>query len=1231
MASMKQPQTTDKIQINSQETALCVVLPPAQCGDIDQLRELYDKAYGKWPAHINLIYPFVSPENLPRAYQQLQDVFTPEPSSDGSQTVTLGEAGMFKHRNNSTVFLQESRTESDSCLASLRSRALQALNHKPSPSNMHLTIGQTDDNTLFSQQFLLSKAQLLPKVECQIGALAILVRDRTTELAGGNPMKLWGSIDLAQSQDVWTPSTLEYWMPILHSSLHSQAENNYSDNAEEATILAHKRDAQTGLTYQYRPQDDKWTVCQGTKQSSKTSESVSVSSYNVLIDSEYPATRDRDGILVQNILANAATADILVLQEVSDDFLTHLLSDLEIRRRYPYASHGPPHQADIGPLPSMRNIVILSQWCFTWKHVHFHRKHKGAVVAQFGKGLLPDDQILVVAGVHLTAGLTDGSVAAKKAQLQTLMSYLEQKHQDDAWMIAGDFNLATSSYTIGTALKDNSITEETVIALLSIETAFSDAGLVDTWTVAHVEAADEIVPNTYEELFDGEEGATFDPRNNILAAESSGTSSGRPQRYDRILVRTQDTLQVEYCNNFGLPEDVNGAQVVASDHFGVRSSLKILDTPASNKAEASESIFRTRVKRQRAAEALRSLPELDHVLAAAGMLPTEEAIQQRQLALSTLERVILGTTGNDPTTSDIPMVVVPVGSYALGVWTADSDIDCLCIGTISSKTFFKLARQRLVKAHDQGVRVLRRVEASTGTMLELSVNGVAMDLQYCPAARVVERYVSDPSLKHEILTTSRWSEFKNLPASDPIFNLSILSLRKLKPYRDLLYIQRTLPSLPAFRLAYRCIKLWAVQRGLYSAKFGYLGGVHITLMLSWVAKCVAHDFGSVTAADLVTSFFHHFAWYDWAGNMMYDAFFHKQKPRYHRSAREPMVILGFHAPNSNIAHTSTLPGLNSLISEMKAADEILSDAKCTWEKFYGGLTSSGMAMSHGAGEFLVAHNSYVKIDIQFWGRTLAKGKSLVGWVESRCLSLVVDIHKILNDAEVRVWPARFTDSDLTDGGDYHGCYLIGLSRHAEATALQSQEEKLNARQSLQKILDRFLTQLKTDERNYDSNTCWIDISLAKTGDVKGLRLDDREWGDYVAELDPDSDDEEDIDDFTDELVEPIKRTIPQRPKPTATPLAASKLRPASDVLHRLKWDPNLDPSDYIIGYEDRFLGARETGLEKWKTEQTDEEFIPQHRILYFKRKGGQLMWERVTRIDKVFGSGIGSGMEAGEG
>jgi len=162
-------------------------------------------------------------------------------------------------------------------------------------------------------------------------------------------------------------------------------------------------------------------------------------------------------------------------------------------------------------------------------------------------------------------------------------------------------------------------------------------------------------------------------------------------------------------------------------------------------------------------------------------------------------------------------------------------------------------------------------------------------------------------------------------------------------------------------------------------------------MLTWVSKSIAHSSGSSTSADLVTSFIHNLAQFDWANDMMFDAFFHKKTPRYHRSAREPMVLLGYHAPNSNIAHTATVPGLRVLIREARTADERLSDASTTWEQFLGisDETSHISSSGSGANHFLRAHDSYVRIDIQFWGRTLAKGKSLVGWVESRCLSLVV--------------------------------------------------------------------------------------------------------------------------------------------------------------------------------------------------------------------------------------------------
>ncbi|KAF2851096.1 hypothetical protein T440DRAFT_448913 [Plenodomus tracheiphilus IPT5] len=1206
------------LSTTSHDTALCIIPPVSECGHIDNLREVYDKAYGVWPPHINLIYPFVAPENLTRAQFQIQEHLKQDLKLDQHTTVELSQAGLFKQRKNSTVFLCEARDVPKSFLQTLRQIALQGLGQPSSPANLHLTIGQSESETVSSRAFLLAKAKLIPTLRFRVGALAILIRERATGSDAAPSMRLWGTVDLAAPGNEWKPHTPEFW------SARSLSMSHAIEVDEEDCVELHG-DAnsnsvqvyQTGSTYAFDANSDNWMVSTESEAENMATNEVTIASYNVLIDSEYPPDRDRDPLILRNLLSDAAVADVLVLQEISDDFLSYLLGDNEIRRRYPFTSHGPPDQPDIGPLPSMRNIVILSRWPFRWTSVPFHRRHKGALVAQFKSVSASDAVDFVVAGVHLSCGLTDGSVAAKHNQLKRLSYYLSQNHASSSWILAGDFNIATSACTIDSALKTKSITEQTAVRLSLLEQGLNEVGLLDAWSMYRLEANSDASISEAEALYDGEAGATFDPKGNMLAADSSNTSDNRPQRYDRIFIRSQEVLRVDRFNIFGLPETVDGVQLVASDHYSVRATMRMVNASKTGGDSYVETMHRMRVEHKSSTTALSDLSHLQSSLYSQGMIPTEEQTKARQQAFEILKDVILGTVDEHNLAFSGPaLMMVAVGSYALGVWTVDSDLDCLCVGPISSKTFFKLARQRLIKAQERGIRLLRKVEAKTGTMLELSVHGIAVDLQYCPAGRIAEK----------------WSEFHDLPASDPIFNLSVLSLRKLKPYRDFLYIQRTVPSLSAFRVAYRCIKLWAVQRGIYASKFGYLSGTHITLMLTWICKRLAYDSGSVSAADIIVSFFNYYANFNWTNELLFDAFFHKSPPRYHRSAREPMVILGYHTPNSNVAHTSTIPGLQILVKELKAAIEVLSRPETTWDQFLGcsssSTESSQRLLSQGTAKFLATQHSFVKIDIQYWGRTLAKGKSLVGWIESRCLSLVVDINKMLPELEVRIWPARFTDNevDTVELKDYHGCYLVGLTKSI-AGLFGDKEGGQLARQSLETVLDRFLTQLRTDERNYDPSTSWVDVSLSRPSEIKSLRLDDREWGDYTADMDPDSDDEEDLDDGEDVDEKPVERTLPQRPKPTATPVSTSKLRPASDVLNRLRWDPSLDPSDYIIGYEDRFLGAKETNLDKWKTEQTDEEFIPQHRILYFKKKGGdgrgELVWERMTRLDKVFGSGAG--------
>ena len=86
-----------------------------------------------------------------------------------------------------------------------------------------------------------------------------------------------------------------------------------------------------------------------------------------------------------------------------------------------------------------------------------------------------------------------------------------------------------------------------------------------------------------------------------------------------------------------------------------------------------------------------------------------------------------------------------------------------------------------------------------------------------------------------------------------------------------------------------------------------------------------------------------------------------------------------------------------------------------------------------------------------------------------------------------------------------------------------------------------------------------------------------------------------------------------------------------DILNRLRWDFGYDSSDYIIGYVERFEGIAELPLNLWLKDSTEEDFIPQHRIRYFKRiSDDQTVWDRNTKVDKVFGSGIDGQSPSGD-
>lgn len=748
--------------LTSYETALCVLPPSHLVADIERLRTLYDKAYGRWAPHVNLIYPFVAPEMLTQASEIVQSTLAHRAHQEAIR-LRLDRSDFFAHRRSSTIYLTDSGSLGSQALTRLRSDILDAFgchSHKPGP--LHLTVGQCEADDLSQRQFLVEKTALLPAVDWEIGELVVLIRDRSQERATAScPMEVWGRILLSSGCTVIPGPG--------HVLVGGDALSHTGVSSTPPAPPSERSHAEPGVTFQYREaeaegEEGKWIAVSEplsrTAEDIQVESSLSVASYNVLIDSPHPPPRERYPILLQNLLSTAATSDILVLQEVSDEFLSFLLRDPEIRTRYRFTTHGPPDQADISPLPSLRNIVVLSRWLFRWEWLPFEKRHKGAVVLQFDNiGTFNESKSssLVVTGLHLSCGLSDNSILAKRSQLQSVIQYLSKRYADDHWVLAGDLNITTSSYTIDEAVKRKSITPQAASILSSLDYMLAEAGLSDCYFASRAQGSgsdrlgDPLDQLEFGALYEGEEGATFDPIGNYLAARVAGQSFHcRPQRYDRILVRGEG-LEVLCFNRFGFPDSVShDADVqLGSDHWGIRAELCLNEAASADAVEEKPSIDIIR-----SPYSLGGGESLMQCLYDYGTFPSAAEISQRQDIVQLIREVV---NQRDPNLSvytrlNISFAVVPVGSYGLGVWNTSSDIDLLVIGQLSSRTFFTLMVTKLRKAIHSEIKILRKVKAASGTMLELEVRGVRVDLQYCAATRVIERYVS-PTKGHLVLNT----------------------------------------------------------------------------------------------------------------------------------------------------------------------------------------------------------------------------------------------------------------------------------------------------------------------------------------------------------------------------------------------------------------------------------------------------------------------------------------------
>ena len=445
------------------------------------------------------------------------------------------------------------------------------------------------------------------------------------------------------------------------------------------------------------------------------------------------------------------------------------------------------------------------------------------------------------------------------------------------------------------------------------------------------------------------------------------------------------------------------------------------------------------------------------------------------------------------------------------------------------------------------------------------------------------------------------------------------------------------PNQDAFIRAYLAIKLWAKRHGIFSEAFGFLDEITLLFMVA-EASCNPVIGSRNCSAEIVTEFFDYFGTKNLADFVTGDIIPRAETAGARSRFGQGIVVRSYYSPCYNVSSVKTASHacivqneITNSIAQMQDNDDwnwdVLFRNEQTFELSRLVLNLSPTYESVGC----------VKIEAAHWGASIIEKGRYFNSIDTAVAEFVRKLAlKETSDLLSRPWPVRLqrgkdTNADAT--ASYHcACYLISLHVHSSSVPRKthfptSQQTTLEG--TLSRDIDNLQTSLSSIKPATSSSFFAVNI-------VPWDQLDEDFVEDYRS-FGPIPVDEAELDELEDEHpvtdeLQTIKPKVDRdkKTKKRETEVAASqdniprsRLRPALDVLNRLRFDSKYSVDDYVIGYEDRHTGIMEMPVTSWKaSDSTVEDFIPQSRIVYYKRKSdGAEVWNRRTRLDVIFGSG----------
>ncbi|KAI7902857.1 Poly(A) polymerase central domain-containing protein [Cokeromyces recurvatus] len=232
------------------------------------------------------------------------------------------------------------------------------------------------------------------------------------------------------------------------------------------------------------------------------------------------------------------------------------------------------------------------------------------------------------------------------------------------------------------------------------------------------------------------------------------------------------------------------------------------------------------------------------------IIETKEEIIKRQKVLlllqSTLRNFVRDVIKeNDYKRTDLNCILLPFGSYGLGGYLRNADIDLvlICPWLVKRNAFNKFFPDNL--KHLATIRDVEVIRQASVPIIKCTVDSISIDISF---VRLRESKI-DPGIN--LLDDSLLDDI------DPVCVASMDGPRVNQFIKSQILSQH----ISIFQRCLQCVKYWANQRQIYSKPIGYLNGSSWTLLLVKAYQLIRNSSEDITISSLLKTFFE--TWRDW--------------------------------------------------------------------------------------------------------------------------------------------------------------------------------------------------------------------------------------------------------------------------------------------------------------------------------------------------------------------------------